>query len=85
MSTVILNPDKKLRVGKIICVGQNYKKHIEELKSIKSKDPLIFMKPSTSILHEGTLIELPEFSEDVHHETELALLIGKKGKEYTGG
>jgi 5-carboxymethyl-2-hydroxymuconate isomerase len=85
MPTVLLEPDKKIRVGKILCVGQNYKKHINELKSIKSKNPLIFMKPSTSIINEGTSIILPEFSEEVHHETELALLIGKRGKNIPKG
>ncbi len=85
MSHVILEPDKRIRVGKIICVGQNYKKHIDELKSTRSKDPLIFMKPSTSILHESNPIILPDFSEEVHHETELALLIGKSAKNIPAG
>ena len=93
MSSIRLYPDKKIQVGKIICVGQNYKKHIAELNSIRSKNPLIFMKPSTSILNEGEEIILPDFSNEVHHETELALLIGKtaknisqeKWKEYVSG
>ena len=85
MSAVLLEPDKKIKVGKLLCVGQNYKKHLNELKSIKSKNPLIFMKPSTSIIHEGTSIILPEFSQEVHHETELALLIGKNGKNIPKG
>lgn len=80
MSAIQLEPDKVIRVGKIICVGQNYMRHIEELNSIRSKDPLIFMKPSTAILPEGKEINLPDFSNDVHHETELALLIGKETK-----
>jgi 5-carboxymethyl-2-hydroxymuconate isomerase len=85
MSSVLLGADKEYKVGKILCVGQNYKRHIEELKSKKSKDPLIFMKPSTAILHQGEPIVLPEFSNDVHHETELAILIGKKGKNIQQG
>ena len=56
MSTIQLEPDKVIRVGKIICVGQNYMRHIEELKSIRSKEPLIFMKPSTAVLPEGKAI-----------------------------
>ncbi len=80
MSMIQLEPDKVIRVGKIICVGQNYIRHIEELKSIRSKDPLIFMKPSTAILTEGKAINLPDFSKEVHHETELALLVGKEAK-----
>jgi 5-carboxymethyl-2-hydroxymuconate isomerase len=75
-----LEPDKVIRVGKIICVGQNYMRHIEELKSIRSKDPLIFMKPSTAILPERKAISLPDFSKEVHYETELALLVGKEAK-----
>jgi len=80
MSTIKQEPDKKIKVGKIICVGQNYLRHIEELNSIRSKNPLIFMKPSTAILQEGNAINLPAFSTEVHHETELALLIGKETK-----
>jgi 5-carboxymethyl-2-hydroxymuconate isomerase len=85
MATILLEPEDLYNVGKIICVGQNYKRHIEELKSIKSKDPLIFMKPSTSILLEGKSILIPDFSNEVHHETELALLIGTGGKNIKPG
>jgi 5-carboxymethyl-2-hydroxymuconate isomerase len=84
MSTINLKPDSLIRVGKIVCIGQNYLKHIDELKSIRSKDPLIFMKPSTALLPEGNTINLPEFSKEVHHETELALLIGKEAKCISG-
>ena len=80
MSTVKLEPDSIIKVGKIICVGQNYRKHIVELDSVKSKTPLLFMKPSTAILPEGRAINLPRFSQEVHHEVELALLIGKNAK-----
>lgn len=81
MATVLLKPDHVYNVGKIVCVGQNYMKHIEELNSVKSKNPLLFFKPSTSILHEGNSVVLPDFSNDVHHETELALLIGEKASK----
>ena len=80
MSKVLFKPENEFTVGKVVCVGQNYQQHIAELKSKKSKDPLLFLKPSTSILHEGEEIILPEFSNEVHHETELAFLVGKKGK-----
>ena len=80
MSTIKLEPNTMIRVGKIICVGQNYKKHIDEMKSVRNKNPLLFMKPSTAILLEGNMINLPDYSTEVHHETELALLVGKKAK-----
>lgn len=80
MSTVLLKPDKETKVGKIVCVGQNYVRHIEELKSKRTKDPLLFFKPATAILNVANLIMLPGISNEVHHETELALLIGKEAK-----
>ena len=80
MSIIKLNPDKTYKVGKIVCVGQNYRLHIEEMKSKTSKDPVLFLKPATSLLCEGENISLPDYSNEVHYETELALLIGKKAK-----
>ena len=69
-----------LPVSTIYCVGQNYVKHIEELKAIDLGKPLIFSKPTTSIIEEGENIFYPEFSKEVHHEVEVALYIFKKGK-----
>jgi 5-carboxymethyl-2-hydroxymuconate isomerase len=80
MSLVTLKPDLKHQVRKIVCVGRNYVKHIDEMAAERTKQPILFLKPSTSLLNEGNLIELPHFSREVHHEIELALLVGKKGK-----
>ena len=80
MSKIRLKPDQLFNVGKIVCVGQNYRLHIEEMKSKTSKEPLLFLKPSTALLSEGDMIYLPEYSNEIHYETELALLIGKKAK-----
>jgi len=76
MATVLLKPENIFSVGKIVCVGQNYLKHIDELSSKRSETPVLFLKPSTAILAQGQHIILPEYSREVHHETELALLIG---------
>lgn len=78
MATVVLGPDTVYRVGKIVCVGQNYLKHISELASKRQEKPVLFLKPSTAVLNEGQKIILPDYSSEVHHETELALLVGKK-------
>lgn len=83
MSTVLLKPETKFDVGKIVCVGQNYLKHIAELKSKRSKEPILFLKPSTTLLMEKELIVLPDFSNEIHHEVELAILIGKETKNIT--
>lgn len=65
---------------KIICVGRNYTSHIEELKNEKPKDPVLFLKPDTSILLRKQPFIIPEFSEDVQHEVEILVKINKMGK-----
>lgn len=65
---------------KIICVGRNYTSHIEELKNEKPKDPILFLKPDTSILLRKQPFIIPEFSEDVQHEVEILVKINKMGK-----
>lgn len=76
-------------VGKIVCVGQNYVAHIEELGSAPAGQPLFFLKPSSSLVSPPDPIVLPAHSDDVHHEVELALLIGSRCKhlrpEQAGG
>lgn len=65
--------------GKIICIGFNYKKHMDELKDIATKEPTITLKAPKSILgHNGTII-LPPESNDVQHESELGIVIRKGG------
>ncbi|MEE4252513.1 MAG: fumarylacetoacetate hydrolase family protein [Desulfuromusa sp.] len=67
-------------VGKIVCLGQNYLDHIRELGSQIPDRAVIFCKPSCSLLPDGGRVEIPGYSNDCHHELELALLIGKTGK-----
>lgn len=83
MASVILEPDITFKVGKIVCVGRNYVKHIAEMAAERSKDPILFLKPSTSIVNKGQPIILPKYSNEIHHEIELALLIGKKSINIT--
>ncbi|HBY70040.1 MAG TPA: 2-hydroxyhepta-2,4-diene-1,7-dioate isomerase [Flavobacteriaceae bacterium] len=65
---------------KIICVGRNYADHIEELKNEKPTDPVLFLKPDTSILLKKQPFFIPDFSEEVHHEVEILVKINKIGK-----
>jgi len=67
-------------VGKIICLGRNYLDHIRELGNQVPDRAVIFCKPASSIIPDGGTIEIPDYSNDCHHELELALLIGKSGK-----
>ena len=65
---------------KIICVGRNYIDHINELANQKPEEPVIFMKPDTSVLNSGFPFVIPEFSNDVHYEVEVLVKISKVGK-----
>ncbi len=64
-----------LPIGKVVCVGRNYLDHIRELKNENSENPLIFIKPSTSLCALTDPIVIPNYSNDCQHEIELAVLI----------
>lgn len=65
---------------KIICIGRNYVKHIEELQNERPDEPVIFMKPDSAVLLKQHPFVIPEFSEDIHHEVEILVKINKVGK-----
>lgn len=65
---------------KLICIGRNYAKHIEELENERPTDPVVFLKPDTSILLKKQPFFIPDFSEDIHHEVEILVKINKVGK-----
>ncbi|WP_224483321.1 fumarylacetoacetate hydrolase family protein [Robertkochia aurantiaca] len=65
---------------KIICIGRNYTEHIEELQNEKPEDPVIFMKPDTAVLPDQQDFYIPEFTDNVHYETEVLVRISKMGK-----
>ncbi|EDP70352.1 2-hydroxyhepta-2,4-diene-1,7-dioate isomerase, fumarylacetoacetate hydrolase family protein [Flavobacteriales bacterium ALC-1] len=65
---------------KLICIGRNYTDHIKELENEKPTDPVVFLKPDTSILLKKQPFFIPDFSDDVHHEVEVLVKIKKVGK-----
>ena len=65
---------------KIICIGRNYTKHIEELANERPEHPVVFMKPDTSILLKKNPFIIPEFTQEVHHEVEVLVKINRIGK-----
>lgn len=62
--------------SKIVCIGENYMDHIEEMGSKVVSEPVIFMKPSSSVISHGESIVIPEESERVDYEAELGVVIG---------
>lgn len=65
---------------KIICIGRNYTEHIAELANEKPTEPVVFLKPDTSILLKKQPFFIPDFSDDVHHEVEVLVKIDRIGK-----
>ena len=65
---------------KLICIGKNYLKHIHELNSKKEDDPVIFLKPDTSIIQKKQPFFIPEFSNEIHYEVEIILKFNRVGK-----
>ena len=65
---------------KIICIGRNYLAHIKELDNDLPTEPMFFMKPETALLPAGEPFPYPDFSKEIHYETELVLHVCKSGK-----
>lgn len=66
---------------KIFAVGLNYASHNKEMeRTFQSTEPVIFMKPDTALLKDGKPFFLPDFSDEIHYETELVVKINRLGK-----
>jgi len=76
---VSLNPPVPVRATKIVAVARNYRAHAAELNNPVPEEPLLFLKPSTVLIpHEGEIVYPTGQSELVHHEGELAVIIGRR-------
>jgi 2-keto-4-pentenoate hydratase/2-oxohepta-3-ene-1,7-dioic acid hydratase in catechol pathway len=67
-----------LNPSKIVCVGRNYVEHAKELGNDVPKEPLIFLKPPSSLLADGQMIHLPPMSKQVEYEGEIGVVIREK-------
>jgi 2-keto-4-pentenoate hydratase/2-oxohepta-3-ene-1,7-dioic acid hydratase in catechol pathway len=70
------NTRMRLTPSKIVCVGRNYVEHAREMGNDVPKEPLIFLKPPSSVIGSGDPIVLPELSRQVEHEGEIGIVIG---------
>jgi acylpyruvate hydrolase len=64
-------------IGKLVCVGRNYAAHAKELGNDVPKEPMLFLKTSSCIINSGEEVVHPAYSDNLHYEVELVLLIGK--------
>lgn len=72
--------------NKVVCVGQNYSDHIKEMgvaQTGQTKDPVLFLKPATALCPLSEPIRLPQHGTDIHHEIELAIIIGADATHIT--
>ena len=65
---------------KIFCIGRNYVDHAKELNNPVPKQPMVFSKYPTALLHKGKPFFYPEFSENIHYEAEVVLKMCRNGK-----
>ena len=82
MTNYIFKDDVKrnISIGKLVCLARTYKKHAQEMNSEIPKEPILFLKPASSIIFNGDSIKIPKMSKSIHHEVELGIIIGKKCK-----
>ncbi len=77
----IISHNLSIAPNRIFCIGKNYDEHIKELGGKQIPDePVVFMKPICNIVAPGTTLSYPPFGNELHHEVEVVLLIGKEGK-----
>lgn len=86
MHTVVLQGQSRpIPVGKIVCVARNYAEHARELGNPVPERAVLFIKPASSLLADGGTVVIPPYTNDCHHELELAVLIGRTGKDIAEG
>ena len=84
----ILVGGKNITPSRIFCIGKNYEEHIRELDDDAQKsrilenddNPIVFMKPATSIVSRGELIQAPAHGDILHHEVEVVIMLNGGGK-----
>lgn len=66
---------------RVFCVGRNYAEHVKEMQAPRPAEPVVFMKPATSLVPETQPLLLPKGEGSVHHEMELVVAIGREGRD----
>ena len=79
MRAVLLPGLGQVPVGKILGIGTNYASHAREMGAVPGGDPVVFLKPSSSLLADGGVVRPPGAGHELHHEVELVVAVGKAG------
>ena len=67
--------------ARVFCIGRNYAEHAKEMNAPKPAEPVVFMKPATSLVPEGEPLVLPRGRGGVHHEMELVIALDREGRD----
>jgi 2-keto-4-pentenoate hydratase/2-oxohepta-3-ene-1,7-dioic acid hydratase in catechol pathway len=76
---------EEVPVGKIVCLGRNYRAHAKEMGVAPPKEPVNFLKPASSVIGDGEDIIIREGTGEVHHEVELGVVIGGRCRDVRAG
>lgn len=68
-----------LPIGTMYCIGRNYSTHAKEMNATVPDKPLVFLKPPAAYVASGGVVELPEWSDNIHHEVEMVVVVGADG------
>ena len=82
---VLLGSGERIRVGKILAVGRNYAAHNVEMGHEPLVPPVLFLKPPSALAHDGDVLTLPQGAGAIHHEVELVVVVGKRGRAIEEG
>lgn len=74
----VKDSDERVAVGKIVGVGRNYAAHAREMGAAPAGEPVLFLKPASSVIGDGEVIIIPQGAGAVHHEVELGVVIGAR-------
>ncbi|MGK5092962.1 fumarylacetoacetate hydrolase family protein [Deltaproteobacteria bacterium TL4] len=78
-----MNSTERPHSPRIFCIGMNYAEHVRELSNTVPKTPVVFMKSATCLVAPGQSVHFPKHGHELHHEVELVVKLGKKGKAKT--
>jgi acylpyruvate hydrolase len=70
-------------VTRIFCIGRNYMEHVHELANAAPEKPVVFMKPAPCLVAPGETIHFPKHGNELHHEVEIVVRVGREGKPQT--
>ncbi|KAG1648071.1 Fumarylpyruvate hydrolase [Nymphon striatum] len=82
-SLAVKGSQSRFPVRRIFCVGRNYAEHIREMGNDERDPPFYFTKPADAVVENGSTINYPKATSDLHHEVELVLAIGAAGSDIT--